>query len=146
MKVVLQRVSSAEVTVDRRSVGAIGTGFVLLVGFKAGDGEIEATWIADKVVGLRVFPDDDGKMNRSLNDVGGGLLVVSQFTLYGDVKKGRRPSFLDAAPPEIAIPLYDKFVALLRERAPSRVETGEFGALMNVELVNQGPVTILLER
>ncbi|HIA74611.1 MAG TPA: D-tyrosyl-tRNA(Tyr) deacylase [Gemmatimonadetes bacterium] len=146
MRVVLQRVSSAEVTVAKRSVGVIGTGLVLLVGFQASDGEIEATWIADKVVGLRVFPDDDGKMNRSLNDVGGGLLVVSQFTLYGDVKKGRRPSFLDAAPPEIAIPLYDKFVALLRERAPGRVETGEFGALMNVELVNQGPVTILLER
>ncbi|HIC16405.1 MAG TPA: D-tyrosyl-tRNA(Tyr) deacylase [Gemmatimonadetes bacterium] len=146
MRVVLQRVSSAEVTVAKRSVGVIGTGLVLLVGFQASDGEIEATWIADKVVGLRVFPDDDGKMNHSLNDVGGGLLVVSQFTLYGDVKKGRRPSFLDAAPPEIAIPLYDKFVALLRERAPGRVETGEFGALMNVELVNQGPVTILLER
>ena len=146
MRVVLQRVSSAEVTVAKRSVGVIGTGLVLLVGFQASDGEIEATWIADKVVGLRVFPNDDGKMNHSLNDVGGGLLVVSQFTLYGDVKKGRRPSFLDAAPPEIAIPLYDKFVALLRERAPGRVETGEFGALMNVELVNQGPVTILLER
>ena len=146
MRVVLQRVSSAEVTVAKRSVGVIGTGLVLLVGFQASDGEIEATWIADKVVGLRVFPDDDGKMNRSLNDVGGGLLVVSQFTLYGDVKKGRRPSFLDAAPSEIAIPLYDKFVALLRERATGRVETGEFGALMNVELVNQGPVTILLER
>lgn len=146
MRVVLQRVSSAEVTVAKRSVGVIGTGLVLLVGFQASDGEIEATWIADKVVGLRVFPDDDGKMNHSLNDVGGGLLVVSQFTLYGDVKKGRRPSFLDAAPSEIAIPLYDKFVALLRERAPGRVETGEFGALMNVELVNQGPVTILLER
>jgi len=146
VRVVLQRVSSAEVTVAKRSVGVIGTGLVLLVGFQASDGEIEATWIADKVVGLRVFPDDDGKMNHSLNDVGGGLLVVSQFTLYGDVKKGRRPSFLDAAPPEIAIPLYDKFVALLRERAPGRVETGEFGALMNVELVNQGPVTILLER
>ena len=146
MRVVLQRVSSAEVTVAKRSVGVIGTGLVLLVGFQASDGEIEATWIADKVVGLRVFPDDDGKMNRSLNDVGGGLLVVSQFTLYGDVKKGRRPSFLDAAPRESAIPLYDKFVALLRERAPGRVETGEFGALMNVELVNQGPVTILLER
>ena len=146
MRVVLQRVSSAEVTVAKRSVGVIGTGLVLLVGFQARDGEIEATWIADKVVGLRVFPDDDGKMNRSLNDVGGGLLVVSQFTLYGDGKKGRRPSFLDAAPSEIAIPLYDKFVALLRERAPGRVETGEFGALMNVELVNQGPVTILLER
>ena len=146
MKVVLQRVSSAEVTIDKRSVGAIGTGLVLLVGFKVSDGEIEATWIADKVVGLRVFPDDKGKMNRSLNDVEGELLVVSQFTLYGDVRKGRRPSFIDAAPPEIAISLYDKFVALLRARAPGRVETGEFGAAMDVELVNQGPVTILLER
>ena len=146
MKVVLQRVSSAEVTVDRRSVGAIGTGFVLLVGFKAGDGEIEATWIADKIVGLRVFPDAEGKMNHSLNDVEGELLVVSQFTLYGDVRKGRRPSFIDAASPEIAISLYNNFVALLRERTPGRVETGEFGAAMDVELVNQGPVTILLER
>ena len=146
MRVVLQRVSSAEVTVDSRSVGAIGKGFVLLVGFKASDGEIEATWIADKVIGLRVFPDDQGKMNRSLNDVEGELLIVSQFTLYGDVRKGRRPSFVDAALPEIAIPLYNKFVALLSERAPGRVETGEFGAVMDVELVNQGPVTILLER
>ena len=146
MRVVLQRVSSAEVTSDGRSVGAIGKGFVILVGFKASDGEIEATWMADKVVGLRVFPDAEGKMNRSLNDVGGGLLVVSQFTLYGDVRKGRRPSFIDAAPPEIAIPLYNKFIALLSERAPGRVETGEFGASMDVELVNQGPVTILLER
>ena len=146
MKVVLQRVSSAEVTIDRRSVGAIGTGFVLLAGFKASDGEIEATWIADKIVGLRVFPDAEGKMNRSLNDVEGELLVVSQFTLYGDVRKGRRPSFIDAASPEIAISLYNNFVALLRERAPGRVETGEFGAAMDVELVNQGPVTILLER
>ena len=146
MRVVLQRVSSAEVTVDSRSVGAIGKGFVLLVGFKASDGEIEATWIADKVIGLRVFPDDQGKMNRSLNDVEGELLIVSQFTLYGDVRKGRRPSFIDAAPPEIAIPLYNKFVALLSERAPGRVETGEFGAVMDVKLVNQGPVTILLER
>ena len=146
MRVVLQRVSSAEVTVDGRSVGAIGKGFVLLVGFKASDGEIEATWIADKVIGLRVFSDGQGKMNRSLNDVEGELLIVSQFTLYGDVRKGRRPSFIDAAPPEIAIPLYNKFVALLSERAPGRVETGEFGAVMDVELVNQGPVTILLER
>ena len=146
MKVVLQRVLSAEVTIDRRSVAAIGTGFVLLVGFKAGDGEIEATWIADKIVGLRVFPDAEGKMNHSLNDVEGELLVVSQFTLYGDVRKGRRPSFIDAASPEIAISLYNNFVALLRERAPGRVETGEFGAAMDVELVNQGPVTILLER
>ena len=106
MKVVLQRVSSAEVTVDGRSVGEIGTGFVLLVGFKASDGELEATWMADKVGGLRGFPDAEGKMNRSLNDVGGGLLVVSQFTLYGDVRKGRRPSFIVAAPPEIATVSY----------------------------------------
>ena len=146
MKVVLQRVLSAEVTIDRRSVAAIGAGFVLLVGFKASDGEIEATWIADKIVGLRVFPDAEGKMNHSLNDVEGELLVVSQFTLYGDVRKGRRPSFIDAASPEIAISLYNNFVALLRERTPGRVETGEFGAAMDVELVNQGPVTILLER
>ena len=146
MKVVLQRVLSAEVTIDRRSVAAIGAGFVLLVGFKASDGEIETTWIADKIVGLRVFPDAEGKMNHSLNDVEGELLVVSQFTLYGDVRKGRRPSFIDAASPEIAISLYNNFVALLRERAPGRVETGEFGAAMDVELVNQGPVTILLER
>ena len=102
--------------------------------------------MADKVVGLRVFPDAEGKMNRSLNDVGGGLLVVSQFTLYGDVRKGRRPSFIDAAPPEIAIPLYENFVTMLTDRAPGRVETGEFGAVMDVKLVNQGPVTILLER
>jgi len=146
VKVVLQRVLSAEVTIDRRSVAAIGAGFVLLVGFKASDGEIEATWMADKIVGLRVFPDAEGKMNRSLSDVEGELLVVSQFTLYGDVRKGRRPSFIDAASPEIAISLYDNFLALLRERAPGRVETGEFGAAMDVELVNQGPVTILLER
>jgi D-aminoacyl-tRNA deacylase len=98
------------------------------------------------VLGLRVFADEDGKMNRALDEVGGGLLVVSQFTLYGDARKGRRPSFVDAAPPAVAIPLYEHFVALLRERAPGRVETGEFGAMMEVELVNDGPVTLLLER
>ncbi len=102
--------------------------------------------MADKVLELRVFPDEEGRMNLSLNDVGGDLLVVSQFTLYGDVRKGRRPSFVDAAPPEKAEALYDRFVSLLRERAPARVETGEFGAMMQVELVNDGPVTLLLER
>ena len=146
MKVVLQRVSSAEVTSNKRSLATIGAGLVLLVGFKASDGETEITWIADKVLGLRIFPDEQGKMNHALNEVEGELLVVSQFTLYGDVRKGRRPSFIDAAPPEIAIPLYEKFVALLNERVPGRVRTGEFGAVMDVELVNQGPVTILLER
>ena len=146
MKVVLQRVSSAEVTSNKRSLATIGAGLVLLVGFKASDGETEITWIADKVLGLRIFPDEQGKMNHALNEVEGELLVVSQFTLYGDVRKGRRPSFIDAAPPEIAIPLYEKFVTLLNERVPGRVRTGEFGAVMDVELVNQGPVTILLER
>ena len=146
MKVVLQRGSSAEVTSNKRSLATIGAGLVLLVGFKASDGETEITWIADKVLGLRIFPDEQGKMNHALNEVEGELLVVSQFTLYGDVRKGRRPSFIDAAPPEIAIPLYEKFVTLLNERVPGRVRTGEFGAVMDVELVNQGPVTILLER
>ena len=146
MKVVLQRVSSAEVTSNKRSLATIGAGLVLLVGFKASDGETEITWIADKVLGLRIFPDEQGKMNHALNEVEGELLVVSQFTLYGDVRKGRRPSFIDAAPPEIAIPLYEKFVTLLNERVPGRVRTGEFGAVMDVQLVNQGPVTILLER
>jgi D-tyrosyl-tRNA(Tyr) deacylase len=102
--------------------------------------------MAEKIIGLRLFADDDGKMNLSLDEVGGGILVVSQFTLYGDARKGRRPSFIDAAPPEIAIPLYERFVALLRERAPGAVETGEFGAMMEVELVNDGPVTLVLER
>tara|TARA_B100001750_G_scaffold103755_1_gene82059 strand:+ start:91 stop:531 length:441 start_codon:yes stop_codon:yes gene_type:complete len=146
VKVVLQRVSSAEVTSNKRSLAAIGAGLVLLVGFKASDGETEISWITDKVLGLRIFPDEKGKMDHALNEVEGELLVVSQFTLYGDVRKGRRPSFIDAAPPEIAIPLYEKFVALLNERVPGRVRTGEFGAVMDVQLVNQGPVTILLER
>jgi D-tyrosyl-tRNA(Tyr) deacylase len=102
--------------------------------------------MADKIVGLRVFADDEGKMNRSLLDVSGDLLVVSQFTLYGDTRKGRRPSFIAAAPPEVAVPLYEQFVSCLRARAGGRVETGEFGAMMDVELVNEGPVTLMLDR
>ena len=102
--------------------------------------------MADKIVGLRVFADDEGKMNRSLLDVSGDLLVVSQFTLYGDTRKGRRPSFIAAAPPEVAVRLYEQFVACLRARAGGRVETGEFGAMMDVELVNEGPVTLMLDR
>ena len=102
--------------------------------------------MAEKIIGLRLFADADDKMNLGLEDVGGGLLVVSQFTLYGDARKGRRPSFIDAAPPDIAVPLYERFVALLRERAPGAVETGEFGAMMDVELVNDGPVTLILEK
>ncbi len=146
MRVVLQRVSRARVTVGGRVTGQIGTGHLLLVGFTPGDDEGALAWMADKIVGLRVFPDDDGKMNRSLADVGGAVLVVSQFTLYGDTRKGRRPSFVHAAGPEIAVPLYERFVALLRERVQADVETGEFGAMMDVELVNDGPVTLVLER
>jgi D-tyrosyl-tRNA(Tyr) deacylase len=146
VRVVLQRVSRAEVRIGGRTAGRIGRGFLLLVGLRADDTEEKLRWMADKVIGLRLFPDADGKMNLGLEDVGGGLLVVSQFTLYGDARKGRRPSFIEAAPPDVAVPLYERFVQLLRERAPGPVETGEFGAMMEVELVNDGPVTLILER
>ena len=145
MRVVLQRVSRAEVRVGDRITGRIGRGFLLLVGFTHDDGEAALAWMAEKIIGLRLFADAEDKMNLALADVGGDLLVVSQFTLYGNAEKGRRPSFIDAARPETAIPLYERFVALLRERI-GRVETGEFGAMMDVDLVNDGPVTLLLER
>ena len=127
-------------------VGRIGRGHMLLVGFAAGDGPDQITWIGDKVLGMRVFADAEGKMNLSLEDAGGDLLVVSQFTLYGDVSKGRRPSFVDAAPPEVASGLYEDFVRTLRSKTTRAVETGEFGAMMDVELVNDGPVTLVIER
>jgi D-tyrosyl-tRNA(Tyr) deacylase len=145
MRVLLQRVSRAEVRVGDRVAGRIERGYLLLVGLTHADDDATLVWMADKVVGLRLFGDADDKMNLALADVGGALLVVSQFTLYGDAAKGRRPSFVDAARPETAIPLYERFVALLRERGP-RVETGEFGAMMQVALVNDGPVTLWLER
>jgi len=147
MRIVLQRVSRAEVRIGGRVAGRIGRGFCLLVGFAAGDSGEQLAWMADKVISLRLFPDAEGKMNRGLEEVAGaGVLVVSQFTLYGDVRKGRRPSFIEAAPPELAIPLHEHFLALLRERWRGPVEAGEFGAMMDVELVNDGPVTLLLER
>jgi D-aminoacyl-tRNA deacylase len=145
MRVLLQRVSRAEVRVGERVTGRIGRGYLLLVGITHDDDEARMRWMAEKIVGLRLFPDDEGKMNRALHDVGGAMLVVSQFTLYGDAAKGRRPSFIDAARPEVAIPLYELFVALLRAQQLT-VETGEFGAMMDVELVNDGPVTLWLER
>lgn len=145
MRVLLQRVSRAEVSVGGRMTGAIGRGFLLFVGLTHADTEAQLAWMAEKVIGLRLFGDADGKMNLGLDDVGGALLVVSQFTLYGDAQKGRRPSFIDAARPEQAVPLYERFVTMLRERG-ARVETGEFGAVMDVELVNEGPVTLWLER
>jgi len=145
MRVVLQRVSKASVRIDGRVVGSIGTGFCLLVGFTHADTQAQVDWMADKVAGLRLFPDAEGKMNVGLAEVGGAVLVVSQFTLYGDSEKGRRPSFIDAARPEVAIPLYEAFIAALRSRG-LEVETGRFGAMMQVELVNDGPVTLILER
>lgn len=128
-----------------QTAGRIGRGFLLLVGFTATDTGAQVEWMAEKVAGLRLFGDAEGKMNLSLADVGGELLVVSQFTLYGNAEKGRRPSFIEAARPEIAIPLYQSFVGALRAKN-LRVETGEFGAMMDVELVNDGPVTLSLER
>ena len=146
MRVVLQRVREANVSVEGRVVGEIGVGHLLLVGFKAGDTTDQVEWMADKVVGLRIFQDDAEKMNRTLADVNGSILVVSQFTLYGDVRKGRRPSFVDAAPPETAIPLYHRFVELLEARHPGRVAEGKFGAMMDVSLTNDGPVTLVIDR
>ncbi len=144
MRVLLQRVSRAEVRVDARVTGRIDRGYLLLLGITHADTGAEAAWLADKVAGLRLFADGEGKMNLALADVGGAALVVSQFTLYGDARKGRRPSFIDAARPEVAIPLYEQFIALLRERGVI-VETGEFGAQMQVDLINDGPVTLMLE-
>ncbi|HWA17226.1 MAG TPA: D-aminoacyl-tRNA deacylase, partial [Gemmatimonadales bacterium] len=145
MRIVLQRVTKASVTIDGRVAGAIDRGFCLLVGFAPTDTTAVADWLADKVVGLRLFTDDQGKMNLGLAEVGGGLLVISQFTLYGDTERGRRPSFIGAARPEVAIPLYEHFLARLRATG-TQVECGEFGADMKVEIHNDGPVTLLLER
>jgi D-tyrosyl-tRNA(Tyr) deacylase len=145
MRVVLQRVAEASVMIGGRVAGAIGRGFCLLVGFAHADTAAQVDWMAEKVAGLRLFGDAEGKMNLGLAEVGGAVLVVSQFTLYGDASKGRRPSFIDAARPETAIPLYELFVAALRARG-LEVATGEFGADMQVALVNDGPVTLLLER
>ena len=144
MRAVLTRVKSASVTVDGSVIGQIGQGFLILLGVTHEDTEAQAVKLADKLMGLRIFDDENGKMNRSLEDVGGQVLVVSQFTLYGNCKKGRRPEFLAAARPEIAIPLYEKFIALCRDKGFS-VETGEFGAEMLVESVNDGPVTLIVD-
>lgn len=145
MRIVLQRVSKASVTIDGRVAGAIERGFCILVGFTHQDTMVQVDWMADKVAGLRLFTDAEDKMNLGLEEVGGGLLVVSQFTLYGDAQKGRRPSFIDAARPEVAIPLYERFVAQLQAKG-LRVETGEFGAMMQVEIHNDGPVTLIIDK
>ncbi len=145
MRAVLQRVTRGEVSVDGQVLGQIGPGLVILVGVREGDGEEEAAWLAQKAANLRIFADDEGRFDRSLLDVGGAALVISQFTLYGDARRGRRPSFTDAALPAAAEPLVERFVALLRAEGLADVQTGRFGAHMVVSLANDGPVTIILD-
>ena len=144
MRAVLTRVKHASVTIDGKVHGQIGEGFLILLGITHEDTEAQAIKLADKLTGLRIFEDENGKMNRGLDEVKGELLIVSQFTLYGNCKKGRRPEFLAAARPEVAIPLYEKFVALCRAKG-FRTETGEFGAYMQVDSLNDGPLTLVVD-
>ena len=144
MRAVLTRVKSASVRVDGQTIGQIGQGFMILLGITHDDTDAQAVKLADKLVGLRIFEDENGKMNRGLETVDGQILVISQFTLYGNCKKGRRPEFLSAARPEVAIPLYEKFVQLCRDKG-FHVETGEFGADMEVESINDGPLTLVVD-
>lgn len=144
MRVVLQRSKAAQVTVNGETVGRIDHGLVVLVGIADGDTEEDARYLADKISGLRIFEDEQGKMNHSVLETGGQVLSISQFTLYGDCRKGRRPNFMAAARPELAEPLYERFNGMLRE-AGLHVETGRFGAMMDVSLVNDGPVTLIVE-
>ena len=145
MRAVVQRVSEAKVAVDGKPIGAIGMGLLVLLGVGRDDAEADADTLAEKVAGLRIFPDAQDKMNRSVRDVGGGVMVISQFTLYGDARRGKRPSFLDAAPPDRANALYEYFVERLRAMGIGQIATGEFQAMMDVSLTNAGPVTILLD-
>ena len=144
MRAILQRVSEARVQIDGASVGEIGRGLLVLLGVTKSDSAEQARWLADKIVSLRIFNDADGKMNLDLAEVGGAILVVSQFTLYGDCSKGRRPSFIDAAPPETAIPLYEEFIDAVKAHGIPTA-TGRFGAMMQVSLINDGPVTLILD-
>jgi D-tyrosyl-tRNA(Tyr) deacylase len=146
MRAVVQRVSRSSVVVEGQTVGAIGAGVMILLGVTHDDGPEQARWLANKIAGLRIFEDDEGKMNRGLIEVGGAALVISQFTLYGDCRKGRRPSFTHAARPELAEPLCEQFMGFLREAGVEQVEYGVFGAHMEVEIHNDGPVTLILER
>jgi D-tyrosyl-tRNA(Tyr) deacylase len=146
MRAVVQRVRRARVTVEGTETGSIGEGLLILAGFRASDSEAELEWMAKKCANLRIFEDEAGKMNRSVLDIGGGVLVVSQFTLYGDAAKGNRPSFIDAARPELAEPLYERFCVQMESLLGKKVGRGRFAANMDVELTNQGPVTILLDR
>ncbi len=145
MRAVIQRVSEASVRIDHRLNGGIGKGLLILLGVAQDDTPADAEWLANKISSLRIFPDEDGKMNRDISDAEGDFLVVSQFTLHAKYKKGTRPSFIHAASPDVAIPLYEQFVSLLRSASGRKVETGEFGAMMQVSLINDGPVTIIID-
>jgi D-tyrosyl-tRNA(Tyr) deacylase len=146
LRIVLQRVKEASVSVAGEKLSEIGPGLLLLVGVADGDGEPEAHWLAEKIAGLRIMPDEGGKMNLSVRDTGGAVLAVSQFTLLADTRKGKRPSFIKAAPPEEATRLFEYFCERVRSAGVTNVETGRFGAMMDVHLINDGPVTIVLER
>jgi len=145
MRVLVQRVKEASVSVGDRQVSAIGYGLLLFAGIESGDNEDDINWLCNKIAGLRVFDDEGGIMNLSIKDVGGDILAVSQFTLHARVKKGFRPSYVDAAPPEISIPIYEQFVGKLESNLGKKVQTGEFGAMMMVSLTNDGPVTIIID-
>jgi D-tyrosyl-tRNA(Tyr) deacylase len=144
MRAVVQRVTEARVRIGGETAGEIGAGLLVLLGVTHGDTPAEAKWLAEKIAGLRIFADEQGKMNRDVSEAGGGILVVSQFTLYGECRKGRRPSFVEAAGPEVAIPLYEDFVNAVRAQGIFTA-TGRFGAMMQVELINDGPVTLILD-
>jgi len=145
MRAVIQRVSFASVKVDDKTIGQIGLGLLVLLGIEADDTSTDVSWLAKKICGLRIFSDTEGKMNLDLNDVNGELLIVSQFTLHASTKKGTRPSFIKAARPDHAIPLYENFISECSQLSTSKVQTGEFGAIMDLELLNDGPVTIMID-
>jgi D-tyrosyl-tRNA(Tyr) deacylase len=146
MKAVIQRVSSANVKIDGEVKDEIGDGLVVMLGISRDDDETVMRWICNKIASLRVFPDEENKMNRSALDIGGGIMLISNFTLYGDARKGSRPNFMAAAPPDLSRPLYDKMTAHMRENFPLKIAEGEFGAIMDIEMVNAGPVTIIIEK
>ncbi len=146
MKAVVQRVSKASVTIDGKVHGEIDKGLLVLLGVKQGDNDDIINWFANKLLNLRVFPDEEGKMNRSVSDINGGILLISNFTIYGDTKKGYRPSFSKAAPPEFSEPVYEKLLETLRQNSSLKIEAGIFGAMMDVELINDGPVTVIIEK
>lgn len=146
MRAVVQKVSEAEVTIEGNSIGKISRGICVFVAVKETDDERIIDWMVQKILNLRIFPDKDEKMNLSVTDIGGEILVISNFTLYGDCRKGTRPSYTDSAPPAIAEPIYDKFITHLKNSTNLKVETGIFGAMMDVRLINDGPVTLIIER